>query len=364
MRACFVILFLLASAEANTSKMTYTPENTYRTYNEFGNQFADLKIKDPSHLKFALEPYTRLGKLHYQWRFPPEGASQVHPIFGGLFYRPNAEIRFIDRTPDDLVYDAVYTTDQFSRRVTPLKKKPSQNKFLALLGCSVTFGLGLNDNQTLSYYIAQKSSDFYPYNYGVPGTSVNTALSIAEQPEFAAEIPESVGVFVYVYIEDHVVRASGIMPSLGWMLLGPYYDFDHDGRPVRNGFWQTARPYYSQFVKTIYSLFENNILKGRQFPLVTSSDYEHFCRMTVELRDKVLAAKPGSRFIFYRHVGAEIAPELQSCLERHNVSVYRGKTIQLENNAGFISNDGHPSAAGNQIIAQDILEAAKKDVEK
>jgi hypothetical protein len=270
-------------------------------------------------------------------------------------------VKEIERSASVIIYNVVSSFDELVRRVTHLIKTPSQTHFITLFGCSFTAGKGVNDNETLNYFIAKKSSSFYPYNYGVNGISINNSLAFAQQPDFFTHIPEKTGLFIYTFIPSHIQRASGIYPEFEWMRSSPYFDVTEDNKVVRNGSWWSARPIYTATTKVIYDIFKNNILKGRLFPSPNDSDNEKFCRLARELKDTVEKGKPGSKFVFYLHPffsGGRF--DLEPCLNKLGVTFYRGNV--LAGGRYVIPYDGHPNAVANEIIAQDIIHIAEKEL--
>jgi len=68
----------------------------------------------------------------------------------GFKPRPNVRVTCTKQYNDgEIIYNANYTTDKLSRRLTPVDSPDQRDKFAVFFGCSFTFGDGLNDEETL-----------------------------------------------------------------------------------------------------------------------------------------------------------------------------------------------------------------------
>ena len=68
--------------------------------------------------------------------------------------RPLARARHQLRQGNRFIFNVEYRADQFGRRITPTSQTAAK-KFIALFGCSMTFGHGLHENETLPYYLGK-----------------------------------------------------------------------------------------------------------------------------------------------------------------------------------------------------------------
>jgi len=78
-----------------------------------------------------------------------------------------------------VIYDAVYSIGEDGFRITPSRNSGYAFR-INLFGCSVAFGEGLNDHETIPFYLAQKISNSYVKNFGFHGYGVHQALAILE----------------------------------------------------------------------------------------------------------------------------------------------------------------------------------------
>lgn len=351
----FIMLINISSWCYSQELISFAPEKSYKTKQADLDRFADLK--NPS-FKDGI-PYSassRDGLNFYNWQFPREMTPDEDL---GYLHNPNAQIRHITRSDTDIVYDAIYTFDQYSRRVTPVKKTDSYSKFIGLFGCSFTYGNGLNDNQTINYNIAAQNKEFYPYNYAIGASGINSTLALVQRTDFSSQIPEKKGVFFEVYISAHVDRAVGSLPSLQWLQDTPYYKVTADNKVERHGSFKTGRPVYTFFMNWINRLFGSNILQGRFFPRITTDDYLYYCRLVEEVRDTLAKKSPGNEFVVYVHPLQAIETSLKECLVSHQIKVLEPPNLNTDEYK--IKYDGHPNEKINRLIAKDMIDFAEKE---
>lgn len=78
-----------------------------------------------------------------------------------------------------VIYDVVYSIGQDGFRITP--NENIDNAFrINLFGCSVAFGEGLNDNETIAFYLTQEMPNVSVKNFGLHGYGVHQALAILQ----------------------------------------------------------------------------------------------------------------------------------------------------------------------------------------
>ena len=60
------------------------------------------------------------------------------------------DVKYAD---DQKIFDTYYTVDKHNRRVVP-NYNPNKTKYAAFFGCSICYGFGLKDDQTIPYYLS------------------------------------------------------------------------------------------------------------------------------------------------------------------------------------------------------------------
>jgi hypothetical protein len=198
----------------------------------------------------------------------------------------------IEKVDEKTVASAVYSIDRFGRRITPGQGAGRRDRPLLFFGCSFAFGFGVNDDQTLPYYVAQALPGYRVYNYGFTGYGPQNMLARLSETDIRSEIAEKgKPAAVYVFIDDQVRRAIG---SMSW--VGAWGEASHEDLPyyaaggpsgtlTRHGSFKTGRP----FVTRLYQLAAKSAVLRRfavDFPpSVTDAHLELVARMIEESRD-------------------------------------------------------------------------------
>lgn len=271
-----------------------------------------------------------------------------------------------------LVYDVRYTYDDFTRRVTPLGRSKNKQKtlhkntreeYLLFLGCSFTFGEGLNDNETLPYFTQLFSAKFRSYNYAMPGGSPGDAYYRLRSVD-PSDLSEGTGRVVYVYMDDHLRRLIGPMSGVGsWMEKKQRYTLDFKNTIQTTGTFEEDMPWR---VKLYKFLLRSNIVRflGLDWPPFASKrDWGffghvlHAMRLDAELR---LRAKSFSVLIY---PGSKTAQRLIPILEAHQISYfdYSGWNMTaLTNGKPWIPLEGHPTAEANAVLGKSLAVEIQK----
>lgn len=87
----------------------------------------------------------------------------------------------------DILYDVTYSIGDDGFRITP-QSNNSVQIHINFLGCSFTFGEGLNDDATLPFSLQASDEHISVKNYGMHGYGVHQALRIAETMSLTGDI--------------------------------------------------------------------------------------------------------------------------------------------------------------------------------
>ena len=118
----------------------------------------------------------------------------------------------------DTVYDVYYSTDSLGRRITsnfcknPVYHPFTTTKHAIFVGCSFTFGVGLNDTSTFPCLYGSTHTDYQVYNYGVGGYGPHQICLLFDEGINTINkesVPEDSGFCLYTYIDDHMNRVYG-----------------------------------------------------------------------------------------------------------------------------------------------------------
>ena len=145
---------------------------------------------------------------------------------GALGYapRPGARVRSRKTLGNQLIYDVVYTISDRGVRVT--RGNPNGDTWL-FMGCSIMFGSGVNDNETLpAYFSADLDYRANVVNLGFQGYGPHQMLRSLEIDRPRPLLHGVVRQVVYEGISTHAMRAAG---RAKWDLYGPSYALTPDG---------------------------------------------------------------------------------------------------------------------------------------
>lgn len=345
MKTSLVLMLLLVSTTSQAIEFAHSYKEKMTKVNRF------LDFNDPFYLSSNL---FYKGGIVRHWQYPTQFIDDPNL---GRRNRPSAEVRHIQRTDKTLIFDSIYSFDEYGRRYAEIKNPEQRKKFLILYGCSYTYGEGLNDNQTLNYFLSKKLPDFYPYNYGIGGSGTNSMLALIQENGFHQQISQKEGFFIYVYIDSHIDRAAGLLPSLRWNKDTPNFDLDGANHLVRNGTLASAHPIRLTFYNFIDQIL---VFLGRRkiiFPNIGTKETEYTCQLIEESKNEFLKQYPTSQFFTYIHPHSGMNAGVELCLKRKNIPILYSKPLPSDT---FILGDGHPNEKANDLITDELTELIRK----
>ena len=110
----------------------------------------------------------------------------------------------------ETIYNVIYTNDENANRITPNNNTKS-NKCLLLFGDSFTYGEGLNDNETLAFFINETNDKaFRIYNFGLHGYGPHNALALLKSGEVERVLEKQCSEMIAIYesLPGHIARAN------------------------------------------------------------------------------------------------------------------------------------------------------------
>lgn len=132
-------------------------------------------------------------------------------------------------------FDVTYSTDEEGWRRMPIPARPLTSRPIAFVGCSVTFGQGVYDDQTFPWLLASQAWPGYRVlNYSRSGWGTNHALVVVDELLQRKEKPLCI---IYGWLTIHHRRndrrRSWFEPNL--QSVFPYFALE-EGKLVRQGF--------------------------------------------------------------------------------------------------------------------------------
>jgi hypothetical protein len=289
---------------------------------------------------------------------PPQrvhGWTIADPVLGYTL-PPNAQITAKVVRGGTLIYQATSTTDAYHRRLTPIDHLEQRHKFLLFFGCSMTYGLGVNDDETMPFYVAHYASHYRPYNYGVSGYGPHHMLAQLQRGELTQEIHEHAGIAIYTFIDHHIDRAIGTMRVYNqWEQHAPFYTLDAHDRLVRKGDFTSGR----QLVSFLYwVLGKSQILQYYNITLPPSLREEHIrltARIIAEARAVLHQQFPSADFYVLLYPGVRRGPDLIPFLAQAGVKYLDYAHLIDWPQQGLTQADGaHPTAQGHRMVAAQL----------
>lgn len=311
-------------------------------------------------LFFVLGMPSAFKKDFIIWEMPEDSIEyQV-----GATYSPDSVYHDLKLAGNDTLFDVHYTIDHFRKRTTPAYDS-TKTEYALFFGCSIGFGYGLEDNQTLAYQVQQQSKKTNSYNFCISATGTNHMLAYLKYNNLTEQVREKDGCAYYVFFWDHIYRAIGTMHRYTeWLHSAPYYEMK-DNKLVRNKSFKEGRPFVSSMYERLY---QTNIVKYFEvdFPLkLNDSHYDLISEMVLESKKAYEKQFGNDKFylVFYPNYIVYSPDEMRifksyltkkkiKFIDLSNTIVYQGKFT--------LPGDGHPNAETNKIMAKLLLQMKKK----
>lgn len=117
---------------------------------------------------------------------------------------------------NETIYNVIYTNDKNGLRATPNNNLDSK-QCLLLFGDSFTYGEGVNDDETLPFYINKKSKRQYRiYNFGFHGYGAHQALALLKSGAVKKVLSKDKKcdaiIAIYESLPTHIARTNGFSP--------------------------------------------------------------------------------------------------------------------------------------------------------
>ncbi len=283
--------------------------------------------------------------------------------------KTNAHIKAA-RTAGDgkVIWHAEYSTDSYGRRVTPGQSLEDKESFILFFGDSFVFGEGLNDDETLPYFVGKDAPCYHVYNYGVVGYGPAQMLARLQDGEVFNEIREPEGILVYCYMGEpkigHIDRVICSLLVYDWNRYSPYYYLDGKGNLVRNGSFRSGRVLRSMIYRLLWhsaivKLFEIN------YPLYIDDDHIGLTAQIIKESQRLFCARfKHATFCVVSFPGAQISTNKAlidvlrkagiECLDYNNLVKMSGPEYR-------IPGDGHPTVNWNRELAPMIVKDLRLD---
>lgn len=278
----------------------------------------------------------------------------------GIVPFPNDTFHDAKVIDSDTIFSVDYTIDEYHRRVTP-GHDPVRSKFAAFFGCSVCFGYGVEDNETLSYFLQKNACGINAYNFGYNGWGMHHMLARFDHENLAQTVAEKDGIAVYVFLWSHIRRAIGDMRIYtGWGHQMPHYTLEN-GELVRRGNFKDGRFWKSSFYTLVNSSFAARYFNVN-LPMETDEqDYRLAVEIIAEAKNRYIEQFGNDRFVVLIHpllwdeFTEQHKLEFLSILDEKGIEYLDYANAYPIDNDHKIVGDGHPNAFAYDKISKLII---------
>lgn len=277
---------------------------------------------------------------------------------------PNDTTSSLKILDGDTVFNVTYITDEFHRRHTP-GHKPENSQYAAFFGCSVCFGFGLEEDETLPALLQKNTCNINAYNFGNNGWGMHHMLARFEHEDLSKTVDEQDGIGVYVFLWSHIRRAIGDMKIYtGWGHSMPHFTME-GGKLVRRGNFKNGRFWRSSLYTLVNSSFAARYFKVN-LPLETdAADYDLAAEIILEAKKAYIEQFGNDRFyvlihpILWKEFTDERKFQFIEILEEKGIEYLDYSEAYPINNDHKIVGDGHPNAFANDKIMKLLIQDLK-----
>ncbi len=290
--------------------------------------------------------------------------SQIksHPILGK---KTSENSKYIERryAGEELVFSYTHTTNEFGWRNVTGKDSLISKEAVLFFGCSYTYGLGVEDDETTASQLQSSvGSEYSVFNFAGNGYGPHQMLAILENDlEEEAIADKRPRVAIFQALQDHLSRITG---EAVWDLQGPNYELTENNELVYSGAFNT------QVKAGFKKLVAKSFLLRRIFLGQTQiSDHEidlmaHIVKNSSDLFEEKYDGKFYVILWEEKVRGKENYQKLYEKLVELGLTVIEIKDIlpdyYPQSPTYFIEGDNHPNAHAYHLISeyikQNILE--------
>lgn len=298
---------------------------------------------------------------------PPETELNQYYFLGKTYNEGDYSIKNsvkLFRENDSVVYNATYILDKYGRRKNIVKSV--EHPHLILFGGSYTLGAGLKDDETLAYFLSNRSN-FRVYNYGNDTFGTSNMLYILESRNLSKEIENKTGIALYIFIPHHIRRNIMDLEIYNtWGQDNPYYHLTEQNKLEWMEF-EEAEPLRSFFYKIFW---KSNIRKYFDLDLPRRIREEHIFKtykIIERSREEYLSEFDGKFYVVIHPIiygQSKNYLKLIYLLEKNNISVINprlenidySKPLGPENYSDYvIIGEFHPNKRMNDELSTMIL---------
>lgn len=267
---------------------------------------------------------------------------------------PNETIRGLKTIDGKPIYDITFQTDKNSlRKVNDANEHV--NKFAQFYGCSMTFGEGVNSDETIPYLLTKLDSSYHAYNFAFSGYGPTQMLARLQTNQLDSFVLEKEGFGIYIYIPDHVNRVINTYTNYSYNRGNvPKYELKNN-ELKRNGTYATTSKLRNRIFE---GMAKSNILRlfnvGYPFK-ISEADYDLTAEVLAESAKEFKHKFQSDRFFVVIYPSNADNNSMVSLLRNKGLNVLDySKLFDPASEGMAIPNDEHPTSKANQILVNQL----------
>ncbi|MES2528064.1 MAG: hypothetical protein V4598_13300 [Bdellovibrionota bacterium] len=263
------------------------------------------------------------------------------------------------------------TTDSIGRRLTGNTSGSEKKKNIVFLGCSFTYGFGVNNEDTYPYKVREKTG-LNVYNYGISGTSPSLTLKILRylKGDYLKDMSKEDTTVIYTLIPDHINRMIGTVLQFrhmpGSFETAPYIFLKDNELEILNSF-ADDRTYGKHILKFLSRIHLMKVF-WVDIPRIGQEEIDLMARILQEIEKEVKTHNPhvkSFKVAFYPlgGVGEKSYQALRDELVKRKMDVLDYSMINtnsLLKPYNVLEFDSHPSPLAydvySSLLANDLKE--------
>lgn len=279
---------------------------------------------------------------------------------------PDRQVEVWKTLGDKRIFDVVYTiTPQGFRYIPGFDALDASRALIVFLGGSYAFGEGLDDDETLPYFLAAKTNWSLPtLNVAFSGYGSHQMLRTLELGRLHDLGYERIRAAVYVALPGHANRAAG---EVWWDPVGPKYELDASGRlQYRGRFTEVPNAVSGVFYRylQLIQVARRSRVMDRAINLVAGAESANPAA-NAELMAQIVSRSAAildeqyhaKLTVLFWDDDSELSSLVLAALAEKGIHVLKvSEVIPLSERHRYeISQDGHPNAAANELLAEYLI---------
>jgi hypothetical protein len=285
-----------------------------------------------------------------------------------LGYAPHKNVKANSKKyqGEQLLFDVDYTIDENGLRKSPPFNSSAVDESILFFGCSMVFGEGLRDEETIPYQLGELSGGKYRiYNFGFHGYGPHQMLSAIEnglvQNILAdGKNPKNI---IYIGLVEHALRSAG---KISWGEHAPRYALK-DGKVYRAGRFDDGVFYENPFLAKSFfyvkkSFIYQKIAEKRR--VMDDQDLQLFVALIKQSQRELAKIYPTCKFnvILWNNNKYQEYAQVITGFKEKNLEIswineilpdYDANPKQYRIHPTF---EKHPNGLANKIVARYILD--------